>query len=238
MMDLSPIFSRHRRVAVQVSGGQDSLALLHLLLPWKDDFCVYWLNPGNPLPETVALMNEIRVTVPHFKEVVGRQPQVIALDGWPSDVVPIRWTRAGQFAFGEKPFMVQGRLDCCWRSLMLPMMEAMVADGITCIIRGKRSEEADKSPSRDGDVIDGVEFAYPLWDWSASDVVRYLEQEGVLQPKSYRYASHSLDCMDCTAWWRGGMGDFLEAEYPEQHAEYARRIDLIKSAIAEEMSGV
>lgn len=237
-MSLAPLFARHRRVALQLSGGQDSIALLHLMMPWKDLFCVYWLNPGNPLPETTAMMNEIRTMVPHFKEVAGRQPEVIALDGWPSDVVPIRWTRAGQFSGGKQPFTVQGRLDCCWRSLMLPLHEAMIADDITCIIRGKRSDEGDKSPSRDGDVIDGIEFIYPLWDWSAADVQSYLEEAGIPRPKSYQYASHSLDCMDCTAWWGEGMDRFLEAEYPDQYAEYGRRIDLIKSAVAEEMSGV
>lgn len=237
-MDFSDIFSRHQRVAVQVSGGQDSLALLHLMLPWNEAFCVYWLNPGNPFPETVAMMAEIRASVHSFREVPGRQPETVALNGWPSDVVPIRWTRAGQFALGEKPFMVQGRFDCCWRSLMLPMHEAMISDGITCIIRGKRSDEADKSPSRDGDVIDGIEFAYPLWNWSADDVVAYLAAHDVPRPKSYRHASHSLDCMDCTAWWGDGLDTFLAAEYPEQHAEYSRRIRLIKSVISEEMIGV
>lgn len=237
-MSLAPIFARHERVAVQVSGGQDSLALLRFLMPWRDLFCVYWLNPGNPFPETMEMMAEIRSAVPHFKEVAGRQREIVALDGWPSDLVPIKWTRAGQFVLGEKPFMVQGRFDCCWRSMMLPMHEAMISDGITCIIRGKRSDEADKSPSRDGDVIDGIEFAYPLWDWSQREVVEYLKEGGIRRPKSYEYASHSLDCMDCTAWWGEGMGEFLAAEYPDLSAEHVRRINLIKSAIAEEMSGV
>lgn len=237
-MDFSGVFSRHERVALQVSGGQDSLALLSLMEPYWNLLTVYWLNPGNPLPETVWMMQALREKITHFKEVPGQQISVIRLDGWPSDVVPIRWTRAGQFALGEKPFTVQGRLDCCWRSLMLPLHEAMMDDGITCIIRGKRSDEADRSPSRDGDVIDGIEFIYPLWDWTAADVQGYLEGAGIPRPKSYQYASHSLDCMDCTAWWGEGMDRFLAAEYPEHHAEHVRRIGLIKSAIAEEMSGV
>lgn len=236
MQDYSSIFARHERVALQVSGGKDSLALLHWMMPWRERFCVYWLNPGNPFPDTVELMERIRASVPHFKEVIGRQPEIIGLDGWPSDVVPIRWTRAGHYMDGAQPFKVQGRLDCCWRSLMLPMHEAMVADGITCVIRGKRSDEADKSPSRNGDVIDGIEFVYPLWDWSEENVVGYLHAHDVPLPVSYQYASHSFDCMDCTAWWRDGLSRFLEAEHPSQHAEYVRRIGLIKSAIAEEIS--
>lgn len=237
-MDFADLFSRHDRVAVQVSGGRDSMALLHAMLPWKERFCVYWVNPGNPFPETVEMMSILRSVVPHFKEVAGRQREIIAQDGWPSDVVPIKWTRAGQFMFGLKPFMVQGVVDCCWRSRMFPMHEAMVADAITCVVRGKRSDEADQSPSRDGDVIDGIEFRYPLWDWSTDDVVRYLAENNIPQPSSYQYATHSIDCMDCTALLGDGMDRFLEAEHPEQYTEHARRIGLIKSAIAEEMSGV
>ena len=77
---------------------------------------------------------------------------------------------------------------------------------------------------------------YPFWDWSEENVIGYLHAHDVPLPVSYRYASHSFDCMDCTAWWGDGLSRFLEAEYPSQHVEYVRRIGLIKSAIAEEIS--
>lgn len=235
-IEVQPLFDRHERVALQLSGGKDSLALLHAMKPYWGRLCVYWLNPGDPLPETVELMRELREYVPNFREVAGRQREIIAQDGWPSDVVPIKWTTHGQFVFGEKPFKVQGRLDCCVRSLMAPMHEAMIADGVTCIIRGKRSDEVDKSPTRSGDVVDGVELCYPLWTWSATDVTDYLGKSGVVLPESYKYATHSLDCMSCTAWWGEGIDKFLEAKYPDKFVEYNRRVGLIKSAVADELN--
>lgn len=229
------IFGRHERVALQFSGGKDSLATLHLMRPWWPRLTVYWCNPGDPFPETLALMDEVRALVPRFVEVAGRQREVIAADGWPSDIVPQAYTSDGNFVFGPTPFKVQSRLSCCFRALMWPMHERMLADGVTCIFRGKRSEEKDKSPTRSGDVVDGIELVYPLWNWTAADVLSFLESAKVRLPKSYRLATHSLDCMSCTAWWGEGLTRHLEAEHPVEYAERLRRITLIKSAIADEM---
>lgn len=232
----APIFIRHERIALQVSGGKDSLATLYAMRPWWDRLCVYWLNTGDAFPETVALMNRIRADVPHFVEIAGRQKAIVAADGWPSDVVPQAYTSEGNFAFGPTPFKVQSRLSCCFRALMLPMQERMFEHGVTCIIRGKRSSEKDKSPSRTGTVLSGIETVYPIWDWSEEDVFAFLASDGIDLPDSYRYASHSLDCMSCSAWWGEGLSRFLEARYPAQHVEYVRRISLIKAAVAEHMN--
>jgi phosphoadenosine phosphosulfate reductase len=232
------VFGRHERIALQVSGGIDSLAVLHGVMPWIDRVCVYWLNPGNPFPETLAIMDEIREVVPHFREVAGLQKHVVKMDGWPSDLVPVRWTTQGHFSFGPKPFKVQGRLDCCVRSLMKPLHRQMDEDGITCIIRGKRADEVDKTPTRTGTVLEGFEFIYPIWDWTSAQVLQYLTDNNVPIPPSYEYATHSLDCMDCTAWWGEGLDRFLEAKYPKHHKQYVKRTGLIRAAIAEELANL
>lgn len=229
------IFHRHERIALQVSGGKDSLAVLYGMQPWWDRLCVYWLNPGDPFPETVELMARIRSEVPYFVEVAGRQREIIELDGWPSDVVPQAYTTDGNFVFGPTPFKVQTRLSCCFRALMLPMHERMVADGVTCVIRGKRAEEKDKTESRTGSVIMGIETVYPLWDMTSDDVLSLLADNGVEVPESYKYATHSLDCMSCTSWWGEGLSRFLHAKHPEHYREYARRIELIKRAVEDQL---
>lgn len=231
------IFERHTNVALSFSGGKDSLACLYLARPWWDRLTVYWMNPGNPFPETVELMAQIHAMVPRFKEVRGRQPEIIAQDGWPSDVVPHRYTSDGNTIFGATPFKVQARLSCCYRALMLPTYRAMVADGMTCCIRGKRHDEADRTGIESGYVSeDGIELVFPIYDWSREDVRRFLAAEDIALPDSYEYATHSLDCMDCTAWWGEGLSRYLKAKHPEEFAEYHRRIGLIKQAIAEQMA--
>ena len=233
---MDEIFSRHRHVALSFSGGKDSLALLHLMRPYWDRLTVYWLNPGNPFPETVELMQQVRAMVPHFKEIAGRQREVIAADGWPSDVVPQGHTSDGNTVFGATPFKVQSRLSCCFRALMWPAFEAMRADGVDCILRGKREDEADKTGIESGYVADGIELVFPLMRWTAQDVMNYLHAVGVPMPKFYEHAGHSLDCMDCTAWWGEGLSRYLKHEHPVQFVEYQRRVGLIKSAVAEQLS--
>ena len=229
-------FHRHGKVALQVSGGKDSLATLFLMLPWWERLDVFWLNPGDPVPETIDYMAFVREVVPSFREIAGRQPEIIAADGWPSDVVPTLYTTMGQAVFGPKPFKVQDRLSCCFRSLMVPLHEVMMAEGYTLIIRGKRKDEKDKTETRTGSVVDGVEFLYPVWDWTEEEVFQYLTDNEIPLPGYYEHAGHSLDCLSCTAWWGEGLGAYLEAKHPEQHTEYVRRIHLIKQAVSEQMA--
>jgi phosphoadenosine phosphosulfate reductase len=232
---MDALFDRHKNVALSFSGGKDSLALLHLMRPWWDRLTVYWLNPGNPFPETVEQMAQVRELVPHFKEVAGLQREIIAADGWPSDVVPHRYTTYSNAIFGPTPFKVQARLQCCIRSMMVPLWRALRADGVTCVLRGKRRSEADRTGIESGHVAEGIEIVFPLLDWSTSDVFRFLEERDVDLPATYRHASHSLDCMDCTAWWGEGQGAYLKAAHPAMFRQYARRIWLIKRAVADQL---
>jgi phosphoadenosine phosphosulfate reductase len=120
---------------------------------------------------------------------------------------------------------------------MQPLYEAMRANGVTCIIRGKRHDEADKTPVSSGFVSpDGIEIETPIFNWTKADVLDYLRDNNIPLPSFYEHAGHSLDCMDCTAWWGEGLSKFLAAKYPAEHGQYVQRIQLIKSAVSAEMS--
>ena len=228
---------RHAHVALSLSGGKDSLACLHLFRPHWDQLTVYWLNTGDAFPETIKFMRQVRDMVPHFKEVRGPRDEVVAADGWPSDVVPQGHTSDGNFVFGATPFKVQTRLQCCIRSRMTPLYRAMLGDGVTCVIRGKRSEEDDKSGLASGYVTpDGLELQFPILSWTSADVRSYLASVGVSLPLYYKHGDHSVDCMHCTAYWGNGHAKYLAAEHPQAYTEYARRIRLIKTAVANQMA--
>jgi phosphoadenosine phosphosulfate reductase len=229
---------RHDKIALQVSGGKDSLALLYLLMPWWKRLCVYWLNTGDAYPEMIERMARIRAEVPYFREINGCQPEIVAADGWPSDVVPHQHTTLGNLVFGATSFKVQSRLDCCWRALMLPLHQALVADGVTLAIRGKRADEADKTGLQSGYIDEnGIELLFPILDWSADEVFAFLADNDIEAPPFYSHANSSLDCMSCTAWLEHKNGAYLAAHYPDRHTEHRRRLELIRDAVIDQMKG-
>ena len=225
------VIGRHTRIALQVSGGKDSIATLNLLRPWLDRVTVYWCNTGAALPESVAYIDRVAATVPSFRVIQGRQPQIIDTDGWPSDVVPQDYTTDGNAVFGPTPFKVQTRLSCCIRSLMLPMHERMVADGITLVIRGKRRDEDDKTGVESGPTDAGYEVLFPIMEWTSAQVHGYLDAHGIAKHPAYQTGNASLDCMTCTAWWGDGLVPYLKVHHTDLHAVVTSRIQRIRAAV-------
>lgn len=232
-MSIADTFARHTRIALQFSGGKDSLAVLLLLRPLWDRLTVYWLNSGDAFPETVALMKRIRSMVPSFVEVAGRQPAVHAAMGWPTDVVPAACTSFGIASDGSSRQPLIDRYTCCIQALMLPLHERMIADGITLVVRGQKNADAVKAPTRSGQVLDGIEYLYPIEGWTDEQVFRFLSvQDALLTPQYGEGMPSSLDCMHCTGWLEHRSTGYLAKHHPEVHREVSRRLKVIRIAIA------
>lgn len=231
MGTIASSIERHDRIALQVSGGRDSLACLYLLRPYWNRLTVYWCNTGAAFPETVAIMDSVRAEVPNFVEIDGRQPDVVAGFGLPSDIVPASHTPIGLVGGDSTGPLIQDRYSCCARVFMLPMHERMVADGITLVIRGQKTADRLKSPIRSGQVDLGIEYLFPIEGWDAGNVNQYLRDQGVLIPRFYEMLSGAPDCTTCSAYWETGTAAYLKRYHPEQHAEVQRRLDIINTAI-------
>ena len=234
-MDLDTTLSRHERIALQFSGGRDSLACLYLLRPHWDRLTVYWCDPGPSFPETVALMEQVREMVPHFARIEGRQPQVIQAYGIPSDIVPASATPIGRLAGGKAPLM-QDRYSCCALSLMVPTHERMLADGITLIMRGQKAADRLKSPVKSGEVHDGIEYLFPIQDWDSRQVMAFLKEQGAPIPRFYETLNGAPDCMDCSAWWEEGAAAYLKVHHPQQYAQNQARLDVIRESVSEHIT--
>jgi phosphoadenosine phosphosulfate reductase len=221
--------SRHERIALQFSGGKDSLATLFLLRDHWDKLTVYWTNPGDPVPEVMEVVEQVKALVPHFVEISGRVVEQIEAYGLPSDLVPTTSTPFGRSAYGGG-IKLQDRFQCCYNSLMLPMHERMVQDGITLIIRGQKSADTMKSQLRSGALDQGIELLFPLEHWTDEQVLAWLDEHAFV-PDFYRSLKASPDCLTCSAYWSEGRAAWLKIKHPEAHAAYQGKLDVIRDAV-------
>lgn len=222
---------RHKHIALQFSGGKDSIATLEVMRPYWDRLTVYWLNTGDPFPEVLEVAERVRAMVPRFVEVDGGRDWVVAQFGLPSDVVPYSSSVASHLLGVGETVLLQDRFSCCSRVLMEPLHARMVEDGITLIVRGQRNAEIFKGQLRSGDCHDGLEFLYPIEDWSTEAVFDYIEAAGWEIPRYYTEGMpHSGDCMVCTAWVGEGRGAYLKKHYPERFVEYREKLAIVAGA--------
>lgn len=240
-MDLAPIIERHTKPVLQFSGGKDSLACLYLLEPFWGRLTVAWCNTGDAFPETVELMAKVRELVPHFLEVKSDQPAQIEKWGYPTDVLPVRSHASIMFLVHPHARQkLQGCFACCADNLWEPMQREMQRIGATLIIRGQRLAEVQRSPVRSGDVIGGVEFLFPIEDWTGGQVREYVASKPLGLPENYRYMDTGLDCMHCTGHLFENIGKrrYMAERHPEAYNEVSRRLDVIASAVSRELDDI
>lgn len=232
-MTLDQALEQHEgQVALQFSGGRDSLAMLLLLWPHLERLTVYYTNSGDAYPETLALAHAVRANVPHFVEIAGAVQETRTRYGWSSDVLPAgsTWHFGKQHIKGHLPLI--DRYDCCFLSIMHPMHERMKADGVTLIFRGQRDCDEPKSHVKNGETVDGLTIMYPIADWSTEQVNAFIRSKGVPLPPYYEAGMTSApDCMHCTAWLETKADKYLRTAHPEVASEVTRRLKQIKVVV-------
>lgn len=232
------LFERHSAAVLQFSGGKDSLACLHLLRPYWDRLTVLWANTGDAFPETVEQMRDIADLVPHFQEVRSQQPENIKRFGPPADVLSAWDTPYGRMIDDSRRYRVQTPFGCCAVNIWKPLDEATRALRATLVIRGQRHAESKKAPIRSGHVEDGIEYYFPIEDWTDQEVVEYLRANDVKLPEHYAYVDSSLDCQTCTAYLAENAGKFVyvRERHPHLHAELRQRLSYIRDAAMTELT--
>lgn len=215
------------------SGGKDSMACLHLLADSLN--CAIYVNTGKAYPETLEMLRYASQLIPMVIIHSDRAKQNDR-EGMPADVVPIDYTRLGQLLTGQKPIMIQSYLSCCYENIAYPILKKAKEIGATEIVYGQRNDENHKSTSRNGDVVEGMKRLHPIEDWTSEQVMAYLETKMTV-PAHYAIRHSSLDCYDCTAFRKDSHDRvaFTAERYPEMHAEYTERLELLNKAIASAM---
>ena len=226
------VLDRHKRIALQLSGGKDSLACLYLLRPYLDRITVYWLNPGRTFPETVKTIETVREFIPHFVEIKGDVDAVHRQFGIPSDIVPSTATMFGAMMRGQE-YIIQDRYSCCFVTKMAPLHNRMIEDGITLIIRGQRKDDESKSPLQSGSTDNGIEYLFPIETWTAKQVMDFLNAKLATIPRFYEMLDEAPDCMTCSAWWEKGAAKYLKRYHYPAYLDLQGRLDAINRAVSE-----
>lgn len=218
-------------IALQLSGGRDSLATWSVLrdMGLLDAITVYWVNTGDAFPETLAIITEVRSQTPHFVEIAGNQPEVIGQFGMPTDILGRNCTPIGLMC-GQGTVRMQDSYSCCGRVIMQPLHERMLADGITLIIRGQREQDSHKAPVKSGDTECGIQYLFPIEDWTEEEVDACVAESGLPRHPCYDFMTSTPDCMSCSGWWEERRAPYLKAHHPEAFAEYQRRLELIRAS--------
>lgn len=218
--------------ALAFSGGKDSMACLHLLRAELD--CAIYVDTGFTYPETRQMVNYASTLVPIMFVVQSDRIGQHALNGLPSDLVPVEWTVTGQAMTGKKATLIQASLQCCYENLSAPLLAKAKALGVTHLVYGQRHEESYKAPSRDGDVVEGMVRVHPIEDWTTPQVLAYLATKMDV-PDHYRLTRSSLDCYDCPAYRRVSqdLHEWTKAKYPQFHAAYQHNYNAVLGAIQE-----
>lgn len=229
-MTMDEIFARHTRVALMFSGGKDSLACLELARPYLDRAAVIWVNTGAALPEIVELMNRVRQECKWFFEVLSDQPGGIEVHGYPVDVLPVNNTVLGQDITSRNDIKLRSYLNCCSENIWAPA-DKMARDlQVTAVVRGQRNSEKYKGPVKSGTVSQGIEYCFPIDDWSKEQVHSFLQSRGYEIDDRLELDHSSLDCWNCTAYLSGTKDRmvYMKKHHPEMAKEVVsilRRID-------------
>lgn len=224
------IVAKHANIALQFSGGKDSMSCLYLLRPWLHRLTVYYGNTGDPIPESLEVIDACRKFIPRFIEVRSDVAAWRNTHGDPSDVVPTSATPLGMM-MGFASQRISDRFTCCQQNVMLPMYRRMQADNVTCIVRGQKLCDMPTVPLKSGDVFGGFEFFYPIEDWSHEDVLAYLEQVEAPVHPCYAHGTSGVDCLHCTAWWDESHLPFIKERHPAAYMVVSAKIKHIRHSI-------
>jgi phosphoadenosine phosphosulfate reductase len=231
MKSIEDALARHGSGVISVSGGKDSITVMHLARQWADRLTLVFCDMGDMFPHVRPYVERLADLWDYKLHVVESKPPRYSL---PSDIVPAWSTPFADWFLPEesKPeTMIISGIDCCNVTLWQPLDAAIKELGASLVIRGSKGTDEHISVSS-GTVMEGIEYLNPLEDWTDEKVYWYLQDHAIELPMQYQVGvNHSLDCMRCTAWLSTPAEvqriEFTKRYYPAAFKELQERMRLV-----------
>ena len=242
-LDLASLFARHKKAVLAFSGGKDSLVCLHLCREFRDQLDVCWVNTGAMFPHMAEFIRKA-VKGFNFVELKSDQGAWIKQLGLPVDLVPVSnsiWRVAPNSDNPNPPkTMLQPWTSCCAKVRFAPLLEYLAQSGATLFIHGQRYSDGGGFPVTSGPDAK-VEICRPVWDWSSTDVFRYIVNHGIELPEQYNAnppARRSLECWSCTALLdETDRLNYTRAHHPDLWEKLRPRLLAVYQATREAANG-
>lgn len=234
----------YKNAVLQFSGGKDSTALLYLARPYLERITVVFVETGATFPHVVKHIHQTCEKL-GAKLVTIRPPvdvfQHTQENGLPSDIVPVEATALAQVFLKPPPAQIlQPYTQCCGAMIWEPMLKYTMDNGVDLVLRGSKAcdQRVGIGPKN---LVEGITYESPLWDWSDDDVYAYLREQGAELPDHYPEINDSLDCWICTAHL-AHHGDqkmhYIKKNYPDLWPVVADRMNRVRGVIEHEAARI
>lgn len=181
-------------------------------------------------------MSDLRDRVPHFYIAQSDQPKDILLNGYPTDVLPARYDAIGRELNPNPALRLQSTFACCAKNMWIPLDLAMADLKVTRCLMGNRADESLADP-RWGRVQNGIEFIYPLENWTIQMVQNYVKRHNIALPAYYQTEEKSRDCWDCTGYiWERQQA--IRNLPPSKREVVIGRLKEIQKVVEVELDGI
>lgn len=210
---LAALFERHERVVLGFSGGKESIALAHMLEPWRDQVTLAWTNTGWMARHMVEFVRGYRDRGWILEELSAPNLlDVWAINGTPVDVAPVANMN------GTAEPRLQPWLNCCFTTRQQPMNAYLRTQAPCAYVVGQRANDFSGATMAGlrSNLPASVEVALPLTDWTEADVYAYIDRHGLELPPQYAEGyPDSIECVVCPAQIYSKRMDYLARRYPE-----------------------